>query len=151
MRAWITIVCATLASSAAAAFADGGAAERCRVRVGHERPAGCAVLRPPAVQPNAQRKAPQRAPRAPNESWMEALRYPKHWSSQKQSTRLLMRELSRLERLLAVTPKLSAERARIVRRLADGYAELEHLAAVERIRAELHLDRAKAKERAGSD
>ena len=81
---------------------------------------------------------------------MEALRYPKHWSSQKQSTRLSMRELSRLERLLAVTPKRSPERARIVRRLADGYAELEQLAAVERMRAELNLERAKARERAGS-
>ena len=75
---------------------------------------------------------------------MEAIRYPKNWSTQKRSTRLLMQELSRLERLLAVTPKNSPERARIVRRLADGYAELEQLAALERLRAELKLEQAKA-------
>ena len=151
MKAWLMVVCATLASSAGAAFAEGGAVDRCRVRVGHERPLGCARLHAPVAQQRAQRKASQPAPRAPNDAWMEALRYPKHWSSQKQSTRLLMRELNRLERLLAVTPKRSPERARIVRRLADGYAELEQLAAVERIRAELKLERAKAEARPGSE
>lgn len=150
MKAWVSIVCALLVSSATAAFADGGAVERCRVRVGHERPLGCAALRLPATRTNTQREATQQKPRAPNESWMEALRYPKHWSSKKRSTRLLMHELSRLERLLAVTPKRSPERARIVRRLADGYAELEQLAAVERMRAELNLERTKARGRAGS-
>ena len=70
---------------------------------------------------------------------MRVLRYPKNWASEKQSARLLMRELTRLERLLRVTPPRSPERARMVRRLADGYAELEQLAAVERLRAELKL------------
>jgi len=147
MKAWVMVVFATLGSTAAPAFAESGPSERCRLRVGHERPAGCAVQEPRATQPSTPQKPakPQAtARRPPDEAWMEMLRYPKNWASQKQSTRLLMRELTRLERLLAVTPKRSPERAQIMRRLADGYAELEQLAAVERMRAELNLARAKS-------
>lgn len=147
MKAWVMVVFATLGSTAVPAFAQMGPSERCRLRVGHERPAGCAVQKPRAVPgstPQAPAKSQAAAQAPPNEAWMELLRYPKNWASQKQSTRLLMRELTRLERLLAVTPKRSPERVRIIRRLADGYAELEQLAAVERMRAELNHRRAKA-------
>ena len=150
MKLPIMVVFATLAFSSASAFADAGARERCRVRVGHERPEGCAPVRPRATAPAVQRTIKTSQPQPPEEAWMRTLREPKNWASQKQSTRLLMRELNRLERLLSVTPKRSPERARIVRRLADGYAELEQLAAVERIRAELNLERAKTRARAGS-
>ena len=147
MKAWVMAVFATLGSIAAPAFAESGTGDRCRMRIGHERPAGCAVQKPRAVPPSTPQAPakPQAGPRRPpNEAWMEMLRYPKNWASQKQSTRLLMRELNRLERLLAVTPKRSPERSQIIRRLADGYAELEQLAAVERMRADLNHARAKA-------
>lgn len=147
MKAWVMAVFATLGSMALPAFAESGTGDRCRMRIGHERPAGCAVQKPRAVvppTPQTPAKSQAAARRPPDEAWMEVLRYPKNWASQKQSTRLLMRELTRLERLLAVTPKRSPERAQIIRRLADGYAELEQLAAVERMRAELNHARAKA-------
>ncbi|HEY6727441.1 MAG TPA: hypothetical protein VI197_25575 [Polyangiaceae bacterium] len=144
------LVCATLGLSAELALADAAAADPCRVRIGHERPEGCAPVRPRAVREGVPRRVVRRTAAPPDEASFRAIREPKHWASRKQSTRLLMRELHRLERLLAVTPKRSPERARIVRRLADGYAELEQLAAVERIRAELNLERAKARARAGS-
>lgn len=150
MKLWVMVVFATLGFSSASAFADAGVLERCRVRVGHERPEGCAPVHPRATAPAVQRKIKPSQPQPPEEAWMRTLREPKNWASQKQSTRLLMRELNRLERLLSVTPKRSPERARIVRRLADGYAELEQLAAVERIRAELNLERAKTRARTGS-
>jgi hypothetical protein len=149
MKLLVTVVFATLGFSAAPAFADAGA-ERCRLRVGHERPEGCAPLRPRPVSPAAQRTPILRKQTPPDAALARAIREPKNWASQKQSTRLLMRELSRLEQLLAVTPRRSPERARIVRRLADGYAELERLAAVERIRAELNLEAAKARAPANS-
>jgi hypothetical protein len=59
----------------------------------------------------------------------------------KRSRRLLVLELSRLERLLAATPKKAPERPRLIRRLAEGYAELAALAAHERAVAEERLRR----------
>ena len=105
MKAWVMVVFATLGSTAAPAFAESGPGERCRLRVGHERPPGCALQKPRAIQPSTPQKPAKpaaAASRPPDEAWMEMLRYPKNWASQKQSTRLLMRELTRLERLLAV-------------------------------------------------
>jgi hypothetical protein len=58
---------------------------------------------------------------------------------------LLVLELSRLERLLAVTPKNSPERSRMIRRLAEGYAELAALVAREKAIAEEKLRRKKSK------
>jgi hypothetical protein len=53
---------------------------------------------------------------------------------------LLMQELARLENLLKTTPKEAPERAAILKRLADTYADLarraEHEGAVARARAE---------------
>src|SRR6187402_133922 len=123
----------------AVARADYNVPERCRVRVGHERPEGCAPLSPRALRPRAKPKQRTATQGPPDEAWMRAVREPKNWASRKRSTRLLMQELVRLERLLRVTPPRSPERARMVRRLADGYAELEQLAMIERLRAELRL------------
>ena len=123
----------------AVAFADKDAPERCPVRVGHERPEGCAPLSPRALKPRQKVKLTTAPFGPPDEAWMHAIREPKNWASKQRSTRLLMQELVRLERLLRVTPTRSPERARMVRRLADGYAELEQLAMIERLRAELRL------------
>lgn len=59
----------------------------------------------------------------------------------KRSQRMLVLELSRLERLLAVTPKNAPERPQLLKRLAEGYAELAALAAQDRAIAEEKLRR----------
>ncbi len=56
---------------------------------------------------------------------------------------LLIQELEGLERLLRVTPKKSPDRPRLLRRLAEGYAELAALAAREKTVADERLRRAK--------
>ncbi len=56
---------------------------------------------------------------------------------------LLIQELEGLERLLRVTPKKSADRPRILRRLAEGYAELAVLAARDKALADERLRRSK--------
>jgi hypothetical protein len=53
-----------------------------------------------------------------------------------------MAELAQLEALLKATAKGSPERAAIVRRLAEGYVELEHLADHDRIAADLRAEQA---------
>ncbi len=58
-----------------------------------------------------------------NPNLLEHLRDPAERSN-KQSTKLLLAELRGLERLLASTPKNAPERPSILRRLAEGYAEL---------------------------
>jgi hypothetical protein len=50
---------------------------------------------------------------------------------------LLIQELQQLERLFAVTPKNAPDRPSIIRRLAEGYVELEALSERERIEQEL--------------
>ena len=59
----------------------------------------------------------------------------------KRSQRMLLLDLSRLERLLAATPKNAPERPQLVKRLAEGYAELAALAAHEKAVAEEKLRR----------
>lgn len=56
---------------------------------------------------------------------------------------LLVAELARLERLLQATPKKSPDRPLLLRRLAEGYAELAAIAASEKALADEHVRRAK--------
>lgn len=55
--------------------------------------------------------------------------------------RLLMQEIRQLEALFAATPTNSPDRPLILRRLAESYADLERRAAMDRIRAELEVER----------
>lgn len=55
--------------------------------------------------------------------------------------RLLMQELRQLEALFAATPTTSPDRPLILRRLAESYADLERSAALDRIRAEVEVER----------
>jgi hypothetical protein len=50
---------------------------------------------------------------------------------------LLILELARLEKILEVTPRKAPDRPVLLRRLADGYAELAALADRARVRAEI--------------
>lgn len=116
--------------------------EACKVRVGHERPRGCAPFRAKSVKPPREReRQAAAAPAAPDEPWVRSIREPSNQPARRQSQRLLIQELVNLERLLRQLPKKSPERLRVIRRLAEGYAELEALAALERARAEYKLER----------
>jgi hypothetical protein len=66
----------------------------------------------------------------------------------RQQRALLMAELARLEALLRRTPAKSPDRAGLIRRLAEGYAELAADADRDRMRAELDVERAEREERA---
>jgi hypothetical protein len=61
---------------------------------------------------------------------------------EKVDRRILLAELSRLEQLLKTTPVNSADRPLIVRRLAEGYAELERQSLREGEAAKLRARRA---------
>ena len=111
--------------------------DRCRVRVGHPRPAGCAPFSSRAVKPRPKAKRQAEKPPDPESEFAQALRAPKYEGSLRQSERLLIQELSDTERLLRRTPRGAPDRARIILRLAEGYAELERLAQLRRIRAQL--------------
>jgi hypothetical protein len=55
---------------------------------------------------------------------------------------LLILELQRLERVLEVTPPKAPDRPILLRRLAEGYAELAAIADRTRMRAEIRAERA---------
>jgi hypothetical protein len=61
---------------------------------------------------------------------------------------LLIQELQQLERVFAATPKNAPDRPNIIRRLAEGYAELEAISERERIEQELLAELAKRAEQA---
>lgn len=63
---------------------------------------------------------------------------------------LLLQELRQLERVFAATPKNARDRPNILRRLAEGYAELEALSERERIERELLAESAKRESEATS-
>jgi hypothetical protein len=54
---------------------------------------------------------------------------------------LLILELQRLEEVLKVTPRKAPDRPILLRRLAEGYAELAALADRTRVRAEIRTER----------
>jgi tetratricopeptide (TPR) repeat protein len=56
---------------------------------------------------------------------------------------LLITEISGLERLYKRTPRRSPDRAQLVRRLAEGYVELESAATRDKIKADIDADDAK--------
>jgi hypothetical protein len=104
----------------------------CAVVPGSPRPAGCAPwsgARTAAQEPKG--KANAGAPKLPSfeEQDLRARRI------ERQSRTLLLRELGRLEQLFRSTPEKSPERARIVLRLADTFAELARLSEIEELEA----------------
>lgn len=58
---------------------------------------------------------------------------------------LLIQEISGLENLYRTTPKNSPDRPQLIRRLAEGYVELEAAANRDKINAEIQADEAKKK------
>jgi len=133
----------TLAACTLLTWTASGAAkeDRCRVRVGHPLPVGCAPFSKGAVLPKSARAKQSPMPPAPDADLERAHRPPPNESSKRRSERLLIQELSATERLLRQTPKGAPERILIIRRLAEGYVELERLAQIRRIRAELERER----------
>lgn len=66
---------------------------------------------------------------------------------ERQSRTLLVQELKRLEAMLKTTPERSPDYPIILRRLADGYAELEVVAERERAKSQAAADDAERAER----
>jgi TolA-binding protein len=62
---------------------------------------------------------------------------------------LLITEISGLERLYKRTPRRSPDRAQLVRRLAEGYVELESAATRDKIKADIDADDAKKAKQKG--
>lgn len=106
--------------------------------------AGAARLRTvPGAEPRP--AAPKPVPRPdPALSAARAERTP----LQHQSRVFLMRELARLEALLKSTPERSPDFPVLLKRLGDGYAELERVAERERAEAQAAADDAERAERA---
>jgi hypothetical protein len=115
------------------------------MRVGHERPAGCAKFPAHVQRAKALKSARATTPPALDAAFEKAIRQTSHPAAERQSRALLIQELTRLEHLLRVTKRGAPERAGLIRRLAEGYAELERLAALERIRADLALARVRSR------
>jgi len=95
--------------------------------------------------PEARRPSTEPRMRVPELS-PEAFRDPAYGLN-KRNRALLVLELTRLEKLLRVTPAKSPDRPQLVRRLAEGYAELAADAERDRLRAELEVERAEREER----
>jgi hypothetical protein len=70
----------------------------------------------------------------------DLLRRPEKSPLERQSRKLLLGEIQRLEALLRVTHPKSPDRAQLVRRIAEDYAELAALAERDRIIAELRAE-----------
>jgi hypothetical protein len=62
---------------------------------------------------------------------------------------LLITEISGLERLYKRTPRRSPDRAQLVRRLAEGYVELESAATRDKIKADIDAEDAKKAKQKG--
>lgn len=134
------------ASPAVAAPSEEPSKTTCRVEVGQPRPEGCAPWSgKPSGAERAARAAREATPPAPKPRAPEPDRIdPRKRRLEDQSRALLIQELARLERLFHSTPAESKERAQIVLRLADTFAELARLSEIESIEAEERARRARA-------
>ncbi len=82
----------------------------------------------------------------PTEQMDSAQRDPRKFRLQQRAQALLISEISGLERLFAQTPPKSPDRPQLIRRLAEGYVELESAAQRDRIQNEIKVqDAAKKK------
>ncbi len=140
-----TLALALLVAAGAARAEDGSPASKASQCAGDKGPrAGCtgyeARLR---RTPEAKASSSSDQPRTPaiRADVLEHLRLPDQ-GLKKRATKLLISELKQLERLLAVTPKNAPERALMLRRLAEGYAELAAIKAQEGVIAEERARRA---------
>jgi hypothetical protein len=129
---------------AASAKADPSAkAARCAGKDGAEQ--GCTGFKP-SLRPSAAAKRTAKASRPPDldASLVQHLRPPTRLGQQ--SERLLVIEIARLEKLLAITPRNASDRAQLVRRIAEGYAELAAIAARRQMLAEEKVREAERRE-----
>ncbi len=107
---------------------------------------GCVDATPRArLKPAPTKAASDPKPPAPDQS----MRPPPDERSPAQVAErlLLMQELQQLEALLKTTPKNAPERAAILRRLAETYAELAKRAEYDREVARIRAERAKQEEK----
>jgi hypothetical protein len=139
--AFMVLTASCIGETAMAAGSDPPPRIHCRVEPGQPRPSGCAPFSGKAL---AQRDEPPEktrkpAPRAPPNDSLDPRRHP----LEQRTRTLLIQELNRLERLYQTTPENSPERARIVLRLADTFAELARASEIEALEAEQRARTAK--------
>jgi tetratricopeptide (TPR) repeat protein len=139
------------AHAAAASCVSPGAAERLsscpggtrRKATGRQKPAFRAAP-PPRAKPNASVSPPPPRDLPPDPRKAPVL--------EKRVREFLLQELQNLGRLFARTPRRAPDRPVLLRRLADGYVELEQLAASNQIKLEIRVqDYLKKKQSAEAD
>jgi hypothetical protein len=149
MRPWHWIVASGILFTAAPAGAQPSSAEpsgpstkadpstkaaRCAGKAGAEQ--GCTGFKPSLRPSAAAKRAKARVSRPPVVDPDFARIFRPETRLGRQSERLLIVEIDRLERLLKSTPPNAPDRAQLVRRIAEGYAELAALAAHRQLVAE---------------
>ncbi|HEX5100231.1 MAG TPA: hypothetical protein VFV94_12055 [Polyangiaceae bacterium] len=132
-------LCASLVSLPSGARADVAPKKMCP---GGQRPgiSGCVDATPRArLTEAATAKPPATKPIPKPDPELSAARA-KPMPLERQSRTMLIQELKRLEALLQKTPEGSPDFLIVLRRLGDGYAELEVLAERERAKASAAAD-----------
>lgn len=89
-------------------------------------------------------------PPAPTTSMTAAQRDERRAGLAARSRQLLVTEIQGLEQLFASTPTKAADRPKLLRRLAEGYVELESAAFRDKVESEVKADEAKKKKDAAS-
>lgn len=107
-----------------------------------QRAAAFSSAPPPREKKTLQTSA---KPVDPSEAMSAAQRDPRKFRLAQRAQALLISEISGLERLFAQTPRKSPDRPQLIRRLAEGYVELESAAQRERIENEIKVQDAAAK------
>ena len=102
------------------------------------RPSGTTAEKPQSEKPQSEK--PQSEKRVPRPDPALSAERAKPTPAERQSRTLLVRELKRLEAMLKTTPENSPDFPVILRRLAEGYAELEAVAERERAKAQAAAD-----------
>src|SRR5262249_41626531 len=87
----------------------------------------------------------QTKPTNPTASMSAAQRDERRARMAQKQRQLLVTEIQGLESLFSTTPKSSQDRPKLMRRMADGYVELESAAFRDKTEASMKADEAKAK------
>ncbi|HEY6558214.1 MAG TPA: hypothetical protein VI072_13110 [Polyangiaceae bacterium] len=98
-----------------------------------------------APPPRERKGASDMKPTNPTEEMAAGQRDTRRGRLQARARALLITEIGGLERLFKVTPKRSPDRPQLIRRLAEGYVELESAATRDKIASEIKAQDAKKK------
>lgn len=117
-----------------------------KFQVGGKRPAAFKSAPPPRERKDAS----NRKPTNPTEAMAAGTRDQRKNRLQARSRALLITEIQGLERLYKTTPKKSADRPQLIRRMAEGYVELESAALRDKTKADVQSQDLKKKNPGGA-